>query len=390
VIRGELARPRLCRPALAGWGVNRFEVEAMLRYAAITGWGHCLPDRVVTNHDLAGRIDTSDEWIWTRTGIRERRIAGPGDTTSSLCTTAARRALTCANLPASQVDLVICASTTPDHLLPNTGSIVQQRIGATQAGAFDLNAACSGFVYALAVGSQFIRAGALNRVLVVAGETLSRFTNWDDRATCILFGDGAGAVVLEGTDMECGVLSTVLGSRGDTDHLLAIEAGGSARPATPETIARGEHLITMRGSDIFRLAVRSMSRAAEEALAQAGVEAPDVRAIIPHQANLRILRSTQEALGVPWEKFVVNVERCGNTGAASVPIVLSEFLNAGDVRPGENLLLATFGGGLTWASAVVRWGDVAAIVAQREVQRAPAHFTPPDKRHERAPTALAG
>ncbi len=373
-------------PCAGRGGANRFEVEAMLRYAAITGWGHCLPEGVVTNHDLAARIDTSDEWIWTRTGIRERRIAAPGETTSSLCTTAARRALACANLPAAQLDLVICASTTPDHLLPNTGSIVQQRLGASRAGAFDLNAACSGFVYALAVGAQFIRAGALNRVLIVAGETLSRFTNWDDRATCILFGDGAGAVVLEATDQECGVLSTVLGSRGDTEHLLAIEAGGSARPATADTVARGQHLITMRGSDIFRLAVRSMSRAAGEALAGAGVEAPDVRAFIPHQANLRILRSTQESLGVPWEKFVVNVDRYGNTGAASVPIALSEFLAVGDVRPGENLLLASFGGGLTWASAVVRWGDVATIVAQRT----PVHLGALDKRLERAPTALAG
>jgi 3-oxoacyl-[acyl-carrier-protein] synthase-3 len=362
----------------------------MLRYAAITGWGHSLPERVVTNHDLAARIDTDDEWIRSRTGIRERRIAGPGETTSSLCTTAARRALACANLPAAQLDLVICATTTPDHLLPNTGSVVQQRLGAAQAGAFDLNAACSGFVYALAIGAQFIRTGALNRVLIVSGETLSRFTNWDDRNTCILFGDGAGAVVLEGTDRECGVLSTVLGSRGDTDHLLAIEAGGSARPATAESVARGEHWITMRGSDIFRLAVRSMSRAAGEALTRAGVETPDVRAVIAHQANVRILRSTQEAIGVPWDKFFVNVDRYGNTGAASIPIALSEFLDAGDVRPGENLLMAAFGGGLTWGSAVVRWGDVASIVARRELKSTAAHLNGLDKRHDRAPTALAG
>jgi 3-oxoacyl-[acyl-carrier-protein] synthase-3 len=362
----------------------------MLRYAAITGWGHCLPEGVVTNHDLAERIDTTDEWVWTRTGIRERRIAGPGETTSSLCTAAARRALACANLPAAQLDLVICATTTPDSPLPNTGSIVQQRLGATQAGAFDINAACSGFVYALAVGTQFIRAGALNRVLVVGGETLSRVTNWDDRSTCVLFGDGAGAVLLEGTDRECGVLGTVLGSRGDTDHLLAIEAGGSARPATAETVARGEHFITMRGSDIFRLAVRAMSRAAGEALARAGVSSADVKAVIAHQANVRILRSTQEALGVPWEKFVVNVDRYGNTGAASVPLALSEFVSRGEVRPDDNLLLATFGGGLTWASAVVRWADVAAVVAHRELKAAPAYLNGLDRRHDRSPTALAG
>jgi 3-oxoacyl-[acyl-carrier-protein] synthase-3 len=206
----------------------------------------------------------------------------------------------------------------------------------------------------------------MERVLVVGGETLSRVTNWDDRGTCVLFGDAAGAVVLEATCQECGVLSTVLGSRGDDEHRLVIEAGGSARPSTADTVARGEHFITMRGSDIFRLAVRSMSRAAREALTKAGVAGPDVRAVIAHQANERILRSTQEAIGLPWDKFFVNVEHYGNTGAASVPLALSEFLTAGPVRSGDNLLLASFGGGLTWASAVVRWGDVAAIVAGRE------------------------
>jgi 3-oxoacyl-[acyl-carrier-protein] synthase-3 len=342
----------------------------MGRYAAITGWGHCVPDRILTNAELAVRIDTSDEWIRTRTGISERRIAGPADTTASLCTAAARCALDCAELPAAALDLVICATTTPDHFLPNTGSIVQQRLGACHAGAFDVNAACTGFVYALAAGAQFLRAGAMQRVLVVGGETLSRVTNWEDRGTCVLFGDAAGAVVLEATDSECGVLSTVLGSRGDTEHLLAIEAGGSARPASEETLARREHFITMRGSDVFRLAVRSMSRAAVEALARAGVRDEDVRAVIAHQANVRILRSTQQALGLPWEKFVVNVDRYGNTGAASVPLALSEFLAAGQVRVGENLLLASFGGGLTWASALVRWADVAAIIAGRTLRPA--------------------
>jgi 3-oxoacyl-[acyl-carrier-protein] synthase-3 len=362
----------------------------MSRYAAITGWGHCLPERVVTNKDLESRINTSDEWIRTRTGIRERRIAEAGETTSLLCTAAARRALTCANLPATKLDLVICATTTPDHLLPNTGCVVQQRLGAVRAGAFDVNAACTGFVYALAAGASFIQSGQLERILVVGGETLSRFTNWEDRGTCVLFGDGAGAVVLEGTDQECGVLSTVLGSRGDLEHLLAIEAGGSAKPPTPETLARGEHFISMRGSDIFKMAVRSMSRAATEALAKAGLHPPQVRAVIAHQANERILRSTQEALGLPWEKFFVNVDRYGNTGAASVPVALSEFLEAGGTCPGDNLLLATFGGGLTWAAAVVRWGDVEAVVAQRELARVPLPLPGLDRPSDRAPTALAG
>jgi 3-oxoacyl-[acyl-carrier-protein] synthase-3 len=370
--------------------VTLFEVEAMLRYAAITGWGHCLPDRVVTNKELQSQIDTTDEWIRTRTGIRERRIAGAGETTASLSTAAARRALDCADLPAAALDLVICATTTPDHLLPNTGSVIQQRLGATRAGAFDVNAACTGFVYGLTIAAQFIQAGTLERVLVVGGETLSRFTNWKDRSTCVLFGDGAGAVVLEATDHECGVLSSVLGSHGDVGHVLAIEAGGSAKPPTAETVARGEHLITMRGGDVFRLAVRSMSRSAAEALAKAGVCTPQVRAVIAHQANERILRSTQESLGVPWEKFVINLDRYGNTGAASVPLALSEFASTAEVRPGDNLLLTTFGGGLTWASAVVRWGDVRAIIAQRQSQETPAHLDSIVRPFGRTPTALAG
>jgi 3-oxoacyl-[acyl-carrier-protein] synthase-3 len=362
----------------------------MTRYAAITGWGHCLPERVLTNHELASRVETSDEWIRARTGIRERRIAGPGETTASLCAAAGRRALACADLAPGQVDLVICATTTPDHLLPNTACAVQERLGAARAGAFDVNAACTGFVYALAVGAQFIQAGTSDRVLVVGGETLSRFVNWRDRGTCVLFGDGAGAVVLEGTERECGVLSTVLGSQGDTDHLLAIEAGGSGKPPTADTLARGEHYVTMRGGDIFRLAVRRMSRAAGEALRRADVAADDLRAVIAHQANVRILRATQEALDLPWEKFVVNVDRYGNTGAASVPVALSEFLSAGPVLPGDNLLLATFGGGLTWAAAVVRWADVAAVAARRDAHRPATYLAGSASLFDREPAALAG
>jgi 3-oxoacyl-[acyl-carrier-protein] synthase-3 len=358
--------------------------------AAITGWGHYVPERALTNAELESRIGTTDEWIRTRTGIQERRIAGSEETTSTLCTAAARRALSRAALPAGAVDLVICATTTPDQLLPNTASLIQQRLGAGRAGAFDVNAACTGFLCALAIASQFIRAGTFERVLVVGGETLSRFTNWDDRATCVLFGDGAGAIVLEATDQESGVLSSVLGSQGDVDQLLAIPAGGAARPATLDTVARGEHFISMRGGDIFRLAVRAMTRASVEALEKAGVPSDDVRAVVAHQANVRILRATQQALGVPWEKFVINLDRYGNTGAASIPIALSELLTSEKVQPGEHLLLAGFGGGLTWASSVVRWADVEAIIAARPAPLAAAScggFVLPIDRTE---TALAG
>jgi 3-oxoacyl-[acyl-carrier-protein] synthase-3 len=336
-----------------------------LRYAGITGWGYYTPEKVLTNRELEELIETSDEWIRKRTGISERRIAAADETTSSMCTMAALRALERAELASAALDLVICATTTPDHLLPPTGCLVQERLGAVHAGAFDVNAACSGFLYGLVAGSQFIQAGVCDRVLVLGGETLSRFVNWKDRNTCVLFGDGAGAVVLEATEQECGVLGSVLGSRGDLEHLLAVEAGGSARPTTVESLAAGEQYITMHGNEVFKLAVRSMTQAASEALAKADLTVTDVRMVIPHQANGRILKATQEALGLPWDRFFINVDRYGNTGAASVPIALSEFLALGTAEPGDNLLIVTFGGGFTWGAATVRHADVEAIIAQR-------------------------
>jgi 3-oxoacyl-[acyl-carrier-protein] synthase-3 len=239
--------------------------------AAIAGWGRYVPQRVVTNDELALTLQISDGWIRTRTGIRERRIAGPGETTSTMCVQAARRALERAELDAADIDLVICATTTPDHLLPATACLVQREIGAARAGAFDLNAACCGLLSALTVADQFIRCGTCARVLVVAGETLSRFLDWRDRSTCVLFGDGASALVVESTDQDCGVLSSVLGSWGDLERVLTIEAGGSARPASAETVAQGAHHVRMRGNGIFKLAVRAMKEAASEALARAGL-----------------------------------------------------------------------------------------------------------------------
>jgi 3-oxoacyl-[acyl-carrier-protein] synthase-3 len=333
-----------------------------MRRAAITGWGHHVPDSVVTNRMVEARVQTSDDWVRARTGIAERRIAAPGETTASMCTLAARRALARAGLAAEDLDLVVCATTTPDHLLPATGCLVQEQLGAARAGAFDLNAACSGFLYGLVVGAQFIHADRYARVLVVGGETLSRFVNWEDRGTCVLFGDGAAALVLEATEQDCGLLSSVLGSRGDREHLLAIEAGGSARPATADTMAGGGHRITMRGAEVFKLAVRGMTQAAREAVAQAGLSAGELPKVTPHQANVRILRAVQESLGLPWEKVFVNLDRFGNTAAASVPLALCEFLESEPPRPGDDLLLVAFGGGLTWAAAVVRWADVTAIV----------------------------
>lgn len=344
----------------------------MARHAAITGWGHYVPERTLTNKQLEALVETSDEWIRSRTGIGERRLAAANETTASMCIRAAEQALDRARLAAWDVDLIICGTTTPDTLLPATGCLVQDRLGAANAGAFDLNAACCGFLYGLITGSQFIQAGTCQRVLVVAGETLSRFTNWKDRGSCILFGDGAGAVVLEATDKSVGVRAAVLGCRGDADGMLTIPAGGSAKPASAATLGADEHTIHMRGNEVFKVAVRGMVQSATTSLAKAGLTATNLRKVLVHQANLRILKATQGALKLPDEKMFVNIERYGNTGAASLGIALSEFLTADPTQLGDELLLLAFGGGLTWASAVVRWADVEAVIREREGKADPA------------------
>jgi 3-oxoacyl-[acyl-carrier-protein] synthase-3 len=333
--------------------------------AAITGWGWYSPERVLTNQDLEKLVHTSDEWIRSRTGISERRQAGPGETTSSMCLLASQKALAEAGLSARELDLIICTTTTPDYLLPATACLIQHRLGADKAGAFDLNTACSGFLYAVSVASQFIHAGAAKRILITAGEVLSRFTNWEDRSTCVLFGDGAAAVILEATTQHAGVLSTVLGSRGDVEGLLTIEGGGCARPATAQTVADKDHLVRMRGNEVFKMAVRNMVQACHEALHRAGLTLADVRAVIPHQANHRILLATEEALGLAPGHMFVNVERHGNTGASSIGIALGEYLESQPAEVGDNFLFVAFGGGLTWAAAVIRWADVAAIRRER-------------------------
>lgn len=337
----------------------------MQQNAAITGWGWHSPETVLTNADIEDRVETTDAWIRSRTGIHERRVAGPGETTASMGARAAAQALEEAQLDPRELDLIICATTTPDYLLPATACLIQHQLGAHNAGAFDMNAACSGFLYGLAAGSQFIQAGTCRRVLVVAGETLSRFVNWDDRNTCILFGDGAGAVVLEATTQTAGVLSIVLGSRGDSERLLSIEGGGCARPASAETLAEGAHLIRMRGNEVFKLAVRTMAQAARDALDRARLTLDDIRAIIPHQANSRIITATQEMLGVPPERMFVNIDRHGNTGACSVPIAMGEYLRQSPAEAGDHLLLVAFGGGLTWSAAVLRWADIPAVRRER-------------------------
>jgi len=330
----------------------------MLARAAVTGWGHYLPATVLTNQQLTSILDTSDDWISSRTGIRERRVVSPGETMSSMCTVAGRRALERAGLEAADLDLVICATTTADQPLD-----VRERLGAVNAGAFDLNSACTGFVSAFITAAQFIQVGTCRRVLVIAGDTLSRFVNWKDRSTSILFGDGAGAVVLEADDSEGGVLSAVLGCQGDVNGLLAIKADESV--AMPGTRGGGSPYIRMQGHEIFRLAVRAMRQAADQALTKANLSVATIDKVIPHQANLRILERVREGLGLAEEKMFVNVDRYGNTGAASAAIALSECMETEPVAPGSHLLLMAFGGGLTWAATVFRWADIDAIVARR-------------------------
>lgn len=341
------------------------DIRCMRKNAAITGWGYYVPEQVLTNQDLQRMVATSDEWIQTRTGISERRVASTEETTSVMCTRAGRLALERARLSACDLDLVICATTTPDHLLPGTACLVQRRLAADGAGAFDINSACTGFLSAFAVGSQFIQSGTCQRVLVVAGETLSRFMNYQDRTTCVLFGDGAAAAVLEATDQDAGVMSIVLGARGDIEHVLAIEAGGSARPASPDTVAAGEHFVRMQGNELFKMAVRAMAQAARQALGKAGLPMSAIHRVIPHQANSRIISATQEALKLDSERLVVNVDRYGNTGATSVPIALAEFLDHGPIDVGHHLLMVAFGGGLTWAATVLRWADIPQIQQER-------------------------
>lgn len=331
----------------------------MAKYAAITGWGSAVPERILTNADLEKIVETTDEWITSRTGIKQRHVVGEGESTATMAIAASRKALERANVSPWQVDLVICCTATPDFLFPATACLVQHEIGAENAGAFDLEAACSGFIYGLSVGSQFVKSGAYKTVLVVAAEALSRFIDWKDRATCVLFGDGAGAVVLQASDTKSGLLSFVLGSHGVGGDLIKLPAGGAADPATNDTIEMRKHFIKMNGQEVYRFAVRIMGDSAVTALDKAGLEYDDISLFIPHQANVRIISSIAERIKLDPEKVYLNIDRFGNTSAASIPIALSEVADSGRVQPGDNLLFVAFGAGLTSGAAVVKWGGTA-------------------------------
>jgi 3-oxoacyl-[acyl-carrier-protein] synthase-3 len=328
----------------------------MASYAAITGWGMAVPERILTNADLERMVSTSDEWIQTRTGIRERRVVGPGESTSTLSTEAGRRALERAGLEPGQIDLIILATCTPDRPFPATACTVQANLGIPRAAAFDLAAACSGFVYGLSVATSMIRSGAARNVLFIAADVFTHYINWNDRNTCVLFGDGAGAVVLQPSEQPYGQLSSVLGASGKDEDLMAVDVGGTRIPATPELLEQGRQYVYMNGREIFKLAVRGMGDSSVQALAEAGVAKQQIGLVIPHQANLRIIEATAKRLDVPMEQVFVNLDRYGNTSAATIPIALAEALDQGRIKDGDYVLLTAFGGGLTWASSVIRWG----------------------------------
>lgn len=332
------------------------------RYGNIVGWGKYAPAQVLTNADLERMVDTSDEWIVSRTGIRERRLAAEGENTSDMSVAAARDALKMAGIHARDLGLIIVATSSPDYLTPPVSSQVQHALGARDVGAFTLVNGCTGFVYGLSTAQQFIASGACDYVLVIGVELLSRFVDWTDRSTCVLFGDGAGAVVLEVSDQPSGVLASVLGSDGAGAQHLILPAGGTARPPSHETLDAGLHSIRMNGPQVFRFASRILGKAVKQAIQQAGLGTDEIDLFIPHQANLRIIETAADFVGIPREKVFVNIERYGNTSAASIPIAICEAFEQGRAKVGDTLALVAFGAGLTWAAAVVKVSQRAEVV----------------------------
>lgn len=329
-----------------------------MRYAHIIGWGCYLPETILTNDDLTGIVDTTHEWIYSRTGIRQRRIAGVGETTATMAFEAAARALAIAHISPPQVDLIIVATSTPEFMFPATASLVQDYLGATRAGAFDLGAACTGFVYALTMAAQAIMTGSVNTAVVIGAETMSRVMDWADRGTCILFGDGAGAVVLRGSNIPGGVLASTLRSDGSGGDLLQLPKIYHSPVPGIGTAYRNGHeqsTVSMNGRQIYRFATSIFADCIEETLTKANLTLEDVALIIPHQANSRIIETAAKRLKISEDRFYLNLERLGNTSAASIPIALCEAVRDGRLHPDDNIVFIGFGGGLTWGAAVVKW-----------------------------------
>jgi 3-oxoacyl-[acyl-carrier-protein] synthase-3 len=325
------------------------------RSVSITGVGAYVPAKVLTNFELAAMVDTSDEWITTRTGIKERRIAAKDEFTSDLASKAAQRAMKNAGVTGEQIDLVIVATITPDMVFPSTACLVQQKIGAHRSAAFDLEAACSGFIYGLEIAQQFIMSRTYDTVLVIGAEKLSSIVNWEDRNTCVLFGDGAGAVVLQNRANSHGLLTAVMGADGSKAELLHMPGGGSRCPATAESVAARLHFLRMEGKETFKHAVQAMVSAATETLRRCDVDISKIKCIIPHQANRRIIDAVGERLGARPDQLFVNLDRYGNTSAATVAIGLDEAVSSGRIHRGDLVLLVVFGAGLTWGAALIEW-----------------------------------
>jgi 3-oxoacyl-[acyl-carrier-protein] synthase-3 len=322
----------------------------------ISGIGSYAPPHILTNDDLSKMVETTDDWIRSRTGIRERRIAGPDETTSDLAARAGGEAIANAGLTPADIDLLIIGTVTPDMPFPNTACFVQQKLGLGKIPAFDVEAACSGFIYIVEIARSLMLTSGFRHALVIGAEKLSSITNWQDRTTCVLFGDGAGAVVLSLSEQPgVGVLHTLMGADGTETGILCVPAGGSASPSTVETIERSLHTIHMQGNQVFKIAVRVMCQSASDILARAGLTAADVSLVIPHQANNRIIEALSQRLGIGMERFKINLDRYGNTSAASIPIALDEAYRNGRIHSGDIILMVAFGGGLTWAATLIKW-----------------------------------
>ncbi|MFQ5408077.1 MAG: beta-ketoacyl-ACP synthase III [Anaerolineales bacterium] len=361
------------------------------RYGNIIGWGKYIPERVLTNQDLEQMLDTTDEWIVQRTGIRERHIVAPDEHTSDMATAAAREALAVAGIQARDLDLIIVATTTPDHLCPQVSSKVQDNLGAKDTPALQMVVGCPGFVYGLVTAQQFIAAGTYGTILVIGVEIISRFVDPTDRSMMVLFGDGAGAVIVQATDEKCGVLSHVLGSDGSKYDKLIMPSGGAKLRPSEETLAKGLHYLRMEGNTVFKFATRVLGKALKQAIAAAGLTSDDIDLFIPHQANKRIIDSAARRAKLPPEKVFVNIHKYGNTSAASIPIALCEAIAEGRTKPGDTLAFVSFGAGLTWAAAVVKLGERTMPIPVRNwPQRLPAWVRWPAKKSLAPVLALLG
>jgi 3-oxoacyl-[acyl-carrier-protein] synthase-3 len=323
--------------------------------AAIVGTGHALPKRVLTNADLEKLVETNDEWITARTGIKERHIAQPDEYTSTFAYEAARQALVAAGIKPNDIDMIICATVCPDMPLPSTACLIQSQLGAKRAAAFDIVAACSGFIYGLTIADQFIRSGAAKYILVIGSELLSRYVDYTDRATCVIFGDGAGAAVITPRDNGSGVLASRIQSDGDFAEYLYIPGGGVRNPANSESLASRLHYIKMKGNELFKIAVRNMCEISQAVLDDARMTANDIDLLVPHQANQRIADAVADRLGIPSEKVYGNIARVGNTSSASIPIALDECVKNNRIKSGDTVMFVSFGAGVTWASALMKW-----------------------------------